>query len=122
MHHLFVDYEVLKDNKVDSDHYPFIVKLCNPLNKIFNENNSSNNTHNDKIRLNYNKAEWIKFKEELNQPIQHQGLSIDELNELIIKTINKACDKHTPAIKQFNEKPPLPQYIVEMITHKKSLK
>jgi hypothetical protein len=122
IYHLFVDFEVLKDNKVDSDHYPFMVKLCNPLNKISNKNNNNNKNQNDKIRLNYNKTDWIKVKEELSQPIQHVGLSIDELNELIIKTINKACDKHTPAIKQFNDKPPLPQYIVDMITHKKSLK
>ncbi len=88
--HLFVNFEVLKYNKEDSDHYPFIVKLCNPLNKISNKNN--NNNQNDKICLNYNKTDWIKVEEELSQSIQHLGLSIDELNELIIKTINKACD------------------------------
>jgi hypothetical protein len=65
----------------------FMVKLCNPLNKISNKNNNNNKNQIDKIRLNYNKTDWIKVKEELSQPIQHVGLSIDELNELIIKTI-----------------------------------
>ena len=117
MHKNFVSFEVLKDNLVDSDHVPMQIKLS----KVKNKQATTIEKELSK-RYNLNKADWINFAKDLNDVKPQDKLSIDELNSFIIQEIIKACDKNIPIIKASGSNKTLPQFLLDIITHRKTVK
>ncbi len=117
MYEKLTDFKVLDDNEVDSDHYPF--KLT--LNFEKNEPDLQNRTI---TSLNYNKANWPAFQNQLNnKSIPTSNLTIDEINEQLVNAIKESIKRNIPKINIKNTKSnPLPSYLVNMIKHKKKIK
>jgi hypothetical protein len=89
MHDKLLEFKVLENSPLNSDHYPIQVKLnlndndltCNDTTQVLNNNNI-------KPRYNFNKADWDGFQNSLqNTTINTNKRDIDELNNEITNAI-----------------------------------
>ena len=112
-----LDFEVLNENLVDSDHYPIMVTL--KVTKT-NEQEQSSNAH----MFNYKKTNWENFREDLTKSVfTFENKSVNEINDEIVKEIKNSMSKNIPVFKQSTKTmSPLPQYLLYMIKHRKYLK
>jgi hypothetical protein len=117
MHEKLDEFNVLKDNEVDSDHYPIKITL-----KFEKKNHKLQNKAN--ITFNYNKADWPSFQNQLNgTTLSTSNKTIDEIKEQLVNEIKKATHIHIPKMNYKNKiQNPLPSYLVDMIKYKKGLK
>ena len=104
-----------------SDHTPMLVTLmklhdtqrvCSKTQQVKNNNRY------------YNKANWEHFSESFRQQNFSQIIEVNNLNEKITKAIITAWKLSIPLHKTYrrNDNEILPKYILELITHHKTLK
>jgi hypothetical protein len=108
---------VLNNNLVDSDHLPLLVEF-----NFSNKTKVNEQIMSSTVKLDYNKANWSGFENDLNIVHPPLNTSIDELNRIIVESIISAKEKNIPKKKQFKGRDPLPEYIVLLIKKKKALK
>jgi exonuclease III len=118
----FVNY----DSILYSDHLP--------INLIFKKNSRSSyykkikDQSNDRHRFNYNRANWNKYKSELeiiNVENILKSNNTNEINEFCISSILSAAKKSIPMSNSFNQNsinPRLPKYIIELINKRRKIK
>ena len=111
-------FEVQDNNIVDSDHFPVLIILDLKTDSAQRQNV----TNNLSPTLNYNKADWNNFASDLSGQYQTENHNIDELNQLIVDEINKACSNNIPQYNQKSKNKPLPEYILDLMKKRKNLK
>ena len=113
----FKHFKVLKEDSMSSDHYPLLVNF--DFYKILNE---EKNCFDPVINLNFKKADWKKYSNSLPKtvPLDIEN-NISELNKFVTKSIIDCSMKCIPQ-KKFNNKLKLPEYLIDIIKWKNSMK
>lgn len=120
----FKCFKVEYEYGITSDHYPIIA--------IFDFGNKTSNYFaeaqiNNTLNLNYNKAEWTKYKEILNKTKSNEEdrdielINAEIINELI-HARNECISKKNKNNHLCSKEQELPGYIVDLINHRKKLK
>ncbi|CAF1064073.1 unnamed protein product, partial [Brachionus calyciflorus] len=115
MFNFFDNLEVLKENKMGSNHFPMVANFKSNLFQKINVKKS--------YSLNFKKANWPLFQRLLpkNSP-EPLFDDINKFNEFIVNSLLKAAEEAIPK-KSNNPKPDnLPDYIVELIKIKNKVK
>jgi hypothetical protein len=112
-----VKFEVCINVDLFSDHYPIKIQLKN--------GNKQEKIINQIKTLDYSKANWIKFENQLEQIDINEILKstdVDEINEFIVTNIIKTANESIPVKNSkniFHTK--IPKYLRMLVKHKKYL-
>ena len=85
LHQKFIDFKVLNNNLVDSDHLPLLVEF-----NFSKKTKVSEKIMSSTVKLDYNKANWSGFENDLNIVHPPPNTPIDELNRIIVESIISA--------------------------------
>ena len=111
-------FHVLQDDDMGSDHIPITAEY----NTIGEENNINNVDLENANKYNFNKANWSRYAECLQETNSKGIYDVNELNNLIPLTNSR--NQNIPLYKYYskNERKIIPEYILDLITHKKAIK
>ena len=106
-------FEVLLDSAHDSDHDPFVISIRKAKSPFARAKIAAEHM------FDYKKADWNVFTQSLEITTEMSYTScVDKLNELIVSSIKKACNKAIPKKSaRFGSvsQPPYPAHIIEHI-------